>query len=413
MKPQEASLTRPGPPAPLDGRPESYVTWLTDPQNRTTHLVIMVVVWAVALTVHYISYLPPLSERLGDLRFVWLHVVHQAVFVLLVIYCSLVFRLKGGLIAVALTSLASLPLVFRSYLFGIQPHSQETLDLLMQVAFIVFMGTLATVLYEAVSSERERFAVLASQVEQANRELQTKSRELEQVIQELQSSRRRIVGAQQETRREIAERLHGNVQSRLLVATQLLRDAQERGAATPEGSTLIVKAADMIDDVNQNDLRGIARRLHPSIVRLGLGPALRSLADAFRSSFEVEIKLDEKVAAAETPGTSLLPEETRLAAYRVVEEALNNVQKHAGATAVHLSVEWPMPDRLAVSVRDNGRGFDTQNTRAGLGLLSMRDYASLQGGTMEIQSRPGLGTTIRATFPLPATLAGVAAGPKA
>jgi signal transduction histidine kinase len=90
-----------------------------------------------------------------------------------------------------------------------------------------------------------------------------------------------------------------------------------------------------------------------------------------------------------------LPPEARLAIYRIVQEALHNAIRHARADESLVRMEW-LPDRLRVTVQDDGSGFDTERPgrRAGLGLMSMRERASSIGAAFEVVSRPGTGTAI-------------------
>jgi signal transduction histidine kinase len=90
-----------------------------------------------------------------------------------------------------------------------------------------------------------------------------------------------------------------------------------------------------------------------------------------------------------------LSPEARLGVYRIVQEALHNAQRHAHADEALVKMEW-LDDRLRLTVRDNGSGFDTEQAYqpTSLGLLSMRERAAAIGGMLEIASRPGAGTAI-------------------
>ena len=91
--------------------------------------------------------------------------------------------------------------------------------------------------------------------------------------------------------------------------------------------------------------------------------------------------------------------------YRILQEGLNNISKHSGATQVHLSFARG-GRKIELSVRDNGRGFDPlevfsrETSRLGLGLASMRERTEHEGGIFVIESTPGKGTTLKATWPL-------------
>ena len=89
--------------------------------------------------------------------------------------------------------------------------------------------------------------------------------------------------------------------------------------------------------------------------------------------------------------------EIETALYRIVQEALTNVVKHAHAE--HVEIEIAEDDRLTVTVRDDGSGFDTGARNEGFGLVGMRERMALVGGEISIDSAPGEGTTVRATLP--------------
>jgi signal transduction histidine kinase len=163
---------------------------------------------------------------------------------------------------------------------------------------------------------------------------------------------------------------------------------------------LIARAADQLQELNETELRSITRDLHPSVIRLGLGPALCYLAEAFAPSFEIKLDLGLAERAPEGLYGTALPEEVRLAIYRVVEECLINVRKHGEARSVVVSLGAPDGDTVRVSVRDDGRGFDTSRTRPGHGMLFMQDYCGAHEGTLKIISQPGKGTCVEATLRL-------------
>jgi signal transduction histidine kinase len=233
-------------------------------------------------------------------------------------------------------------------------------------------------------------------------QVRTSNEELREAAHQLSMSRRRIVGVEEELRRQVAQQLHGPVQNRLLVASHRLRMAMEsEDLAADESVKHIQQAADLIADVNQATLRDVIRRLHPTLIRLSLSSALDSLANEFRPSFDVDIQV---VAGGSDnqPARDELPQELRLAVYRIVEEALNNVLKHAAATCVDVELTQTSDMKAELLIRDDGRGFDLDKQELGFGILTMQDYSGAVGGTLVVNSTPGSGTTIEAMFPLPA-----------
>jgi two-component system sensor histidine kinase UhpB len=217
--------------------------------------------------------------------------------------------------------------------------------------------------------------------------------------EELQQSRQRIVTAQESLRKEIAQQLHGAVQSKLIV---LLHRCAAIKRAAPRG-----KLAAELEEMHQTlgglleqDVRLISQRLYPSILRQGLLPALQSLGDRFEAVMPVEIELAEELMEQERTNHEFIPEQVRLAAYRIAEEALTNVAKHAKASRVTMGLELSSDGWLHLRVQDNGQGFDVESTYGGQDLVMMQDYAEVTSGRCVTRSAPGEGTEVTATLPL-------------
>jgi GAF domain-containing protein len=203
----------------------------------------------------------------------------------------------------------------------------------------------------------------------------------------LTASRARIVAACDATRRRIERNLHDGAQQRLVTLALELRAAQAAAAAGTGGAAQqLDRMAAGMDDVLQ-DLREIARGLHPAILAEGgLRPALKTLAR--RSA--VPVRLDIQVEGR-------LPEPVEIAAYYTVAEALTNAAKHARATTADIQVTES--DRvLHVRVHDNGRGG--ANYGDGSGLLGLKDRTEALGGHLQLHSPPGEGTTLEITLPI-------------
>ena len=237
------------------------------------------------------------------------------------------------------------------------------------------------------------------------RDLEARARETEKERMErtaaeaLRRSRERMVVAAEAIRREIAQNIHGSIQTKLIVLVHRLR---ELAGAAPKGP-----AADELNDLQkvvseliEREISAISRQLYPSILRRGLVPALQSLGDQFLPAVDVETDLDEQLIRLERSNSRLIPEEVRLAAYRIAENALNNVLKHAEARKVSVVLEMRPEQWLHLSVHDDGRGFDVNGSSSGQGLGTMRDYAEVAGGACVITSAAGEGTEVSADLPL-------------
>ena len=203
-----------------------------------------------------------------------------------------------------------------------------------------------------------------------------------------------ILSAQEEERAWVARELHDDLLQRVAMVRHELDAlwaplAQHAG---PQESHRLRALNGELTDLGEA-LRSVAHRLHPTIVdQLGLSRALEALAQEFRRG-----GLDVRISV---PDIASIPSGVALTAYRIVQEALRNVVKHAGVTnaAVDVAVN---PDAVVLRISDEGKGFAPgTNGRAGIGLASMRERAALVRGTLSVTSRPGSGTTVEATLPL-------------
>ena len=231
--------------------------------------------------------------------------------------------------------------------------------------------------------------------------LERLNRELEVSHERLRALSRRLFEVQEEERKRLARDLHDDV-GQALTALKI----QVESIARPGNELTARSRIDEIVDTVQHTLervRQLSLSLRPSqLDDLGLAAALRSHLDrqarvaGLHAHFEAEDAPQELAPDAET------------ACFRVAQEAINNVLRHARARNLWVRL-FTAGGRLAISVRDDGRGFDLDSVRArtasgaSLGLVGMEERMALAGGSFELRSAPGQGTVLLATFPLPAT----------
>jgi signal transduction histidine kinase len=204
--------------------------------------------------------------------------------------------------------------------------------------------------------------------------------------EELSRSRARLVAASDTERRRLERNLHDGPQQRLVTLAVTLRLAESRLETDPEAvHDLIVDARDELDQALE-ELREIARGLHPGVLTArGLAPALESLA----ARLPIPVRL-----SVESEGRCV--EAVEVAAYYVVAEALANAIRYSEADSV--DVEIAIEDgTLSVEVADAGRGG--ADPAAGTGLRGLADRVETLGGRLEIESPVGAGTRVRATLP--------------
>jgi CheY-like chemotaxis protein len=223
---------------------------------------------------------------------------------------------------------------------------------------------------------------------------------LREQVDELERSRRLIAMGEERLRQHVAELLHSRVQNRLLLAWYRLEDCRELLDDQPaRAHALLAELSQQIQQIRERDVREVSHLLHPSIIQVGLVPALERLSEDFVPQFRVDLSVDEGVARLDDPEANRLPEPVRLAAYRLLEEAFGNTARHARAVVVTVSLEI-RDQQLVVRVQDDGHGFDTAVVRAGLGLSSIAARVGSVGGRWRISSSLGHGTALEAWLPL-------------
>ena len=231
-------------------------------------------------------------------------------------------------------------------------------------------------LLDAVSSA----AGLALENEQLQAELRAQ-------LEELRDSRARIVEAGDAARRGLERNLHDGAQQRLVALSVALGLVQSKlDAADPEAAAALLAGARQELASGLDELREIARGLHPAILSRGLDVALAGLAERSPVPVELEVELVGRPS-----------EQVEAAAYYVVAEALTNVARYANADAARVSVTAD-PEALRIEVADAGVGGAT--IAPGSGLEGLRDRVEAIGGVLSLYSPSGGGTRLTAHLPL-------------
>ena len=209
---------------------------------------------------------------------------------------------------------------------------------------------------------------------------------------------RQLIGSQERERQRIAAELHDSLGQNLLIIknrAQLgITDAASPGHALEQFSEISTVAAEAIDEV-----RHIAYNLRPyQIDRLGLTKALHSIVT--RVAQPSSVRFSSSIADVDT----VLPKEMEINLYRIVQEGVNNIIRHASATEARVDV-IRADQHLIMTIADNGRGFDASRTTSrppgagGFGLRGIAERVRILGGTLTIASTPGNGTTLTISLP--------------
>lgn len=203
---------------------------------------------------------------------------------------------------------------------------------------------------------------------------------------------RRIVEAQELERRRLARELHDQTGQELTSVLLGLKAVEESKTDAERDAALAAVREQVVETLH--DVRRLAVELRPKALDdFGLVPALERLRETFAEQTGMRVELEAHVR-------DRLPSDVETALYRIVQEGLTNIVKHARASAV--SIVLTRTDRAVTAViEDDGEGFDSRLGRDGLGLLGMDERLALLGGKLKVESAPGSGATIVAEVPLP------------
>jgi two-component system, NarL family, sensor kinase len=210
-----------------------------------------------------------------------------------------------------------------------------------------------------------------------------------------------VIEAQEIERRRVAGDIHDGISQRLITLSYRL-DAAARavGDDPTEASHQLAEARELVG-LTLGEARVAISGLRPPVLDdLGLAGALASLARSSMPHLDVELDLADV----------RLPEHIEIALYRIAQEGLQNIVKHANASVVRLRFAIDAEATARLEIVDNGIGFDTfenplgSDEMGGYGVLSMAERAELVGGRLNIRSRPGSGTAVTATIPLPSII---------
>lgn len=212
---------------------------------------------------------------------------------------------------------------------------------------------------------------------------------------ELRTLAGRLINTQEEELRRLARELHDDLTQRLAALSIDAGVLAKSIASCPPQAPQELKALrEGLIEVS-NDVHNLSRQLHPTILDdLGLVRASQAECESFRRRTGIDVAFE----SGNVP--SAVPNDVALCLYRVMQEALRNVEKHSTATEARVVLEG-LPGGLRLSIRDGGIGFDAEKGKTtGIGLSSMRERVRLVDGTLSIVSEPGKGTEVRVSVPV-------------
>ncbi|RPI74124.1 MAG: PAS domain S-box protein, partial [Desulfobacteraceae bacterium] len=261
------------------------------------------------------------------------------------------------------------------------------------------VGKEITLRKQAEEALQKAHAELEKRVAERTKELSQSNILLKQSETELRRLSAKLLKAQESERKLVALELHDGIgQGMSAVKFGVENGLQKMEKGDPAGAGEALKPLIPMIQQTMEDVRRMARNLWPSILDdLGILAALSWFTREYEKIYapitvERRIELEEKD----------VPNDLKIILFRIIQEALNNIAKHSHAQQVYLALE--KTDEILLTIRDQGRGFEVEkmlsgdSSGRGLGLAGMKERAELSGGRFTIQSRPGEGTVIRASW---------------
>jgi PAS domain S-box-containing protein len=224
------------------------------------------------------------------------------------------------------------------------------------------------------------------------------SRDMQEQLRHLSHQ---ILNAQEEERKRISRELHDEIAQTLVGINVHLAALTREAAGNPRGLQQKIARTQRLVEKSVGIVHLFARELRPAALDdLGLIPALHTFMKEFTKRTGIHIRFTTFTSSR----IKQLNNATRTVFYRVAQEALTNVGRHAQASLVEVNIE-KLPNAICLKIKDNGKSFQAQrvmhskqNTR--LGLIGMRERLEMVGGSFSVESAPGKGTTVRAQIPL-------------
>jgi two-component system sensor histidine kinase UhpB len=231
--------------------------------------------------------------------------------------------------------------------------------------------------------------------------LEQDTRTIERHSQQIQVMSAQVLRAQEEERRRIARELHDETSqalNALLLSIEMAQDVLRTAASYADGeleeALRRLQASKQLTTQTLDGIHNLAFDLRPTILDdLGLEPSVRWYAKRQSETYGIDI-------AVEVDGLDeRLPDQTEVALFRVIQEALTNVAKHASASHAHVRLQRG-DEGIELTVQDDGSGFDPEQTHGDrLGLFGMQERVALLGGSLDIATRRGAGTTLQVRVP--------------
>ncbi|MCY0899381.1 MAG: hypothetical protein OWU33_10690 [Firmicutes bacterium] len=206
--------------------------------------------------------------------------------------------------------------------------------------------------------------------------------------------------SEERIRRQIAQLLHGPLQTKVLLLEKDIHDLRQEWLENP------MECMDRLADIEarlahfrDHDLRALSHRLYPDLIQVGLVPALRGLKGSLEPRLTVRLYISEALQALDTPIKNRLPESLRLDLYRVIEEAANNAMRHGAAQCLEVRLDYSPVEGLYLRIQDDGVGWHAEDPRPGFGLRMIQRRLRRWHGRLTIHADGSGGAALTITIP--------------
>ncbi len=247
----------------------------------------------------------------------------------------------------------------------------------------------------AVRFEEDHFELFTAVADHAVIALQNA-----QLYQQLEAEKQRLIAADEEARRNLARDLHDGPTQQIAVMAMRLGYIRSMVLQDPHKAQIEIGKVEALAKETSREIRGMLFTLRPLLLETrGLGAAIEAMMNHIGESDGIEMRL---IGA---DNGDVLNQTAQSVVFLIIEEALSNARKHAGAEVVEVRL-WQEDDLFIVHVRDDGAGFDVQNSisgyaaRGSLGMVHMQERAERIEGTLRFESAPNEGTTVTLLVPL-------------
>lgn len=255
---------------------------------------------------------------------------------------------------------------------------------------LLFSGMTVAIIYLVYQHYRRSKKTVAV-LQALNREIrEQKAAREEEARQQHQLITEAVIRAQEAERSLIGLELHDNI-NQVLTTVKLHNEMVLEGLGDPR--QVLPRTVKYLQECI-NEIRSLSRRLSaPTLGRISLEESIKDLIDSINATSKVTIT--HQIAGLEN---QVLKQELHLGVYRILQEQLNNILKHAEASEVFVLIEQKA-NKLKLSVTDNGKGFAVQGRKSGIGLLNMQTRAESLNGTFQLESQPGRGCKVAVVLP--------------